>query len=101
MGAPVLRSASWTRSRRSLRGKHPKFGTAGLQNAGPFVGAALAAPLAGVGRPWGRHGSFQLMAGLVARMVEPIAPYFLALRRVSSNVERAYVSTRAPCVMSM
>jgi hypothetical protein len=38
---------------------------------------------------------------LVARIVEPIAPYFAALRRVSSNAERAYVSTRSPCVMSV
>jgi hypothetical protein len=27
--------------------------------------------------------------GLVARTVEPCAPYFAALRRVSSNAERA------------
>jgi hypothetical protein len=27
--------------------------------------------------------------GLVARMTDPIAPNFFALRRVSSNVERA------------
>jgi hypothetical protein len=27
--------------------------------------------------------------GLMARMVEPIAPYLAALRRVSSNAERA------------
>jgi hypothetical protein len=39
--------------------------------------------------------------GLVARMVDPIAPNFFALRRVSSNAERAYVSTRSPCSISV
>jgi hypothetical protein len=34
-------------------------------------------------------------------MVEPMAPNFAALRRVSSNAERAYVSTRSPCLMSV
>jgi hypothetical protein len=33
-------------------------------------------------------------AGLVARIVAPMAPYCAALRRVSANAERAYVSTR-------
>ena len=36
-----------------------------------------------------------------ARIVDPIAPYFFAFRRVSSNSERAYVSTRSPCSMSV
>ena len=36
----------------------------------------------------------------VARIVEPIAPNFFALRRVSSNADRAYVSIRSPCSMS-
>jgi hypothetical protein len=39
--------------------------------------------------------------GFVARIVEPIAPNFLALRRVSSNAELAYVSTRSPCSISV
>jgi hypothetical protein len=38
---------------------------------------------------------------LVARIVDPIAPNFAALRRVSSNVEREYVSIGSPCVMSV
>jgi len=38
---------------------------------------------------------------LVARIVDPIAPNFAALRRVSSNVDRAYVSISSPCVMSV
>jgi hypothetical protein len=29
------------------------------------------------------------LPGFVARMVDPMAPYLAALRRVSSNVERA------------
>jgi hypothetical protein len=37
---------------------------------------------------------------LVARMVDPIAPNFAALRRVSSNFERAKVSTGSPCAIS-
>jgi hypothetical protein len=37
--------------------------------------------------------------GLVAAIVQPIAPNLAALRRVSSNVERAYVSTSSPCLM--
>ena len=37
--------------------------------------------------------------GLVARIVGPIAPNFAALRRVSSNADCAYVSTRSPWVM--
>jgi hypothetical protein len=36
-----------------------------------------------------------------ARIVDPIAPYFFAFRRVSSNSDRAYVSTRSPCSMSV
>ena len=40
-------------------------------------------------------------AGLVARMVAPMAPYFAALRRVSANEDRAYVSTRGPSSMSV
>jgi hypothetical protein len=39
--------------------------------------------------------------GFVALIVEPIAPNFAALRRVSSDVDRAYVSTRSPCSMSV
>jgi hypothetical protein len=39
--------------------------------------------------------------GFVALIVEPIAPNFAALRRVSSNAERAYVSTSSPCSMSV
>jgi hypothetical protein len=35
------------------------------------------------------HLSCGVANGLVARIVEPIAPNFAALRRVSSNVERA------------
>ena len=42
----------------------------------------------------------QAPAGLVARIVDPFAPYFAALRRVSSNADRAYVSTSSPCSMS-
>jgi hypothetical protein len=38
--------------------------------------------------------------GLVAPIVEPMAPYLAALRRVSANAERAYVSTRSPCWIS-
>jgi hypothetical protein len=38
---------------------------------------------------------------LIAVIVDPIAPNFAALRRVSSNVEPAYVSTSSPCLMSM
>jgi hypothetical protein len=34
-------------------------------------------------------------------MVAPIAPYFAALRRVSANAERAYVSTSGPWLMSV
>jgi hypothetical protein len=34
-------------------------------------------------------------------MVEPIAPNLAALRRVSSNAERAYVSISSPWVMSV
>jgi len=34
-------------------------------------------------------------------MVEPIAPNFTAFCRVSSNFDRAYVSTRSPCSMSV
>jgi hypothetical protein len=41
------------------------------------------------------------LVGLVARIVEPMAPNFAALRRVSSNAERAYVSTSSPCLMSV
>jgi hypothetical protein len=40
-------------------------------------------------------------SGFLARIVEPRAPYFAALRRVSSNAERAYVSTSSPWVMSV
>jgi hypothetical protein len=42
----------------------------------------------------------QRPAGLVARIVDPMAPYLAALRRVSSKAERAYVSTSSPCLMS-
>jgi hypothetical protein len=38
---------------------------------------------------------------LVAVIVDPIAPNFAALRRVSSKLERAYVSTSSPCLMSV
>jgi len=41
------------------------------------------------------------LRGFVARIVDPIAPNFAALRRVSSEVERPYVSTRLPCLMSV
>jgi hypothetical protein len=34
-------------------------------------------------------GVGQFVHGLVARIVEPMAPYFAALRRVSSKAERA------------
>jgi hypothetical protein len=37
------------------------------------------------------------VCGFVARIVDPMAPNLAALRRVSSNVERAKVSTRRPC----
>jgi hypothetical protein len=37
---------------------------------------------------------------LVALIVDPMAPNFAALRRVSSNFERANVSTGSPCRMS-
>ena len=53
----------------------------------------LSAGLSPVDQPRGR--------GLVARIVEPMAPYLAALRRVSSNAERAYVSTSSPCLISM
>jgi hypothetical protein len=39
--------------------------------------------------------------GLVARIVDPIAPNLAALRRVSANAERAYVSISAPWLMSV
>jgi hypothetical protein len=34
-------------------------------------------------------------------MVDPIAPNLAALRRVSSNFERAKVSTGSPCAISL
>jgi len=37
----------------------------------------------------------------VARRLAPIAPYLAALRRVSANVERAYVSTSSPWLISV
>jgi hypothetical protein len=39
-------------------------------------------------------------AGFVARIVDPIAPYLAARRRMSATGERAYVSTRSPCSIS-
>jgi hypothetical protein len=38
---------------------------------------------------------------LIALIVDPIAPNFAALRRVSSKLERAYVSISSPCAMSV
>jgi hypothetical protein len=46
-------------------------------------------------------GNAPTHAGFVAAMVAPIAPYLAALRRVSSNAERAYVSTSGPWLMSV
>ena len=56
------------------------------------------------GGPWGKHGfprgsepeASDAHAGLYALSVVPRAPNFVALRRVSSNFERAYVSTSWP-----
>jgi len=42
-----------------------------------------------------------LFSALVARIVEPIAPNFSALRRVSASTEREKVSTSSPCSMSV
>jgi hypothetical protein len=47
------------------------------------------------------HVQREPRAGLVARIVEPIAPNLAALRRVSSKAERAYVSISSPCAMSV
>jgi hypothetical protein len=46
------------------------------------------------------RNSRHLRLGLVARMVDPIAPNFFALRRVSSEGERANVSTSSPWAIS-
>jgi hypothetical protein len=36
-----------------------------------------------------RNSRRRYVAGLIARIVDPIAPNLIALRRVSSNAERA------------
>ena len=61
----------------------------GTEVIGVQLAGALEVAAAQTARARTARGSTIIHAGLVARIVEPMAPYFAALRRVSSNAERA------------
>ena len=66
----------------------------GIPIADPLIGLAITLVILRI--TW---QSWRTVRG--QRIVDPIAPYFFALRRVSSNCEWEYVSTRSPCLMSV
>jgi hypothetical protein len=94
VAADDLREPSGERARAAADIEHAHAGLDGgetHERRRQLTPVAAGVPVVSLGAGGGVHAwtTGRQRVGLVARIVEPIAPNFAALRRVSSNAERA------------